>query len=91
MGKLNNKDTLKHIKNSSIVVTATKLYEGQPTILTEASSYKKPSVFPVTGGIGEFFPKNYEYCFKQFDYIELAKKIKLLIESENKEEVGKKL
>ena len=90
LGKLNNKDTLKHIKNSSIVVTATKLYEGQPTILTEASSYKKPSVFPVTGGIGEFFPKNYEYCFKQFDYIELAKKIKLLIESENKEEVGKK-
>jgi glycosyltransferase involved in cell wall biosynthesis len=88
LGRLDNETTLKHIRNSSIVVTTTKLYEGQPTILSEASSLGIPSIFPVTGGIEEFFPKNYEYSFVQFDYENLAEKIKLLISSENKDEVG---
>lgn len=88
LGRLDNETTLKHIRNSSIVVTTTKLYEGQPTILSEASSLGIPSIFPITGGIEEFFPKNYEYSFVQFDYENLAEKIKLLISSENKDEVG---
>ena len=88
LGRLDNETTLKHIRNSSIVVTTTKLYEGQPTILSEASSLGIPSIFPITGGIEEFFPKNYEYSFVQFNYENLAEKIKLLISSENKDEVG---
>ena len=90
MGRLDNETTLEHIRNSSIVITATKLYEGQPTILSEASSLGIPSIFPISGGIEEFFPKNYEYSFLQFDYEKLAEKIKLLISSENKDQVGAK-
>ena len=90
LGRLDNETTLKHIRNSSIVITATKLYEGQPTILSEASSLGIPSIFPISGGIEEFFPKNYEYSFLQFDYEKLAEKIKLLISSENKDQVGAK-
>jgi len=90
LGRLDNETTLEHIKNSSIVITATKLYEGQPTILSEASSLGIPSIFPISGGIEEFFPKNYEYSFLQFDYEKLAEKIKLLISSENKDQVGEK-
>lgn len=90
LGRLDNETTLKHIENSSIVITATKLYEGQPTILSEASSLGIPCIFPISGGIEEFFPKNYEYSFVQFDYEKLAKKIKLLTSSENKVEVGAK-
>ena len=90
LGRLDNETTLEHIRNSSIVITATKLYEGQPTILSEASSLGIPSIFPISGGIEEFFPKNYEYSFLQFDYQKLAEKIKLLISSENKDQVGAK-
>lgn len=88
LGRLDNETTIKHLRNSSIVITATKLYEGQPTILSEASSLGIPSIFPITGGIKEFFPKNYKYSFDQFDYENLSEKIKLLISSDKKDEIG---
>ena len=38
-----------------------------------------PSLFPDTGGISEFFPDNYEFKYKQYDYEDLKTKlIKLL-------------
>tara|TARA_X000000368_G_C22924348_1_gene664576 strand:+ start:245 stop:940 length:696 start_codon:yes stop_codon:yes gene_type:complete len=75
LGPLNNEKVLNLIKNSSAVITATKLYEGQPTLLCEASSFGIPSVFPETGGISEFFPEDYIYKFNQFDYKDLEKKL----------------
>ena len=48
---------MKMINESKAVVTATKLYEGQPTLLCEASVSSVPSIFPDYGGISEFFPK----------------------------------
>ena len=63
LGQLSNEKTLKTIGNSTAVVTATNLYEGQPTLLCEASVMGIPSVFPINKGISEFFPKNYELTF----------------------------
>ncbi len=81
-GRLDNKDVLKIIQESKAVVTATKLYEGQPTLLCEASLMGIPSIFPRTGGVEEFFPENYQLSFEQFDYKDLEKKLSLLSDTE---------
>ena len=60
------------------MVSATRLFEGQPTLLCEASALGVPSIFPKTGGIEEFLPKNYKLSFKQFDYEDLKIKLKKL-------------
>ena len=54
LGIINNEDTLKLISKSLAVITATKLYERQPTLLCEASMLGVPSIFPNAGGIKEF-------------------------------------
>ncbi len=74
-GALSNQDTIEIISKSLAVVTATKLYEGQPTLLCEASLLGIPSIFPDTGGIKEFFPKEYELKFEQFNYDDLKNKL----------------
>jgi glycosyltransferase involved in cell wall biosynthesis len=76
-GSIDNKDVLKIIEKSRAVITTTKLFEGQPTLLCEASSFGKPSIFPKTGGIAEFFPKEYALSFTQFNYDDLVTKINL--------------
>jgi len=87
-GEINNKEVLKLITNSKAVVTATKLYEGQPTLLCEASSMGVVSIFPRTGGISEFFPEKYPFDFKQFDYKDLTLKLSSLQSYENLEYIG---
>ena len=77
-GRLENSEVLKLIRNSKAVITATKLYEGQPTLLCEASSFAVPSIFPKTGGVEEFFPDKYLLSFRQFDYDDLINKLNLL-------------
>ena len=88
LGFLENKKVLDLIHKSIAVITATKLYEGQPTILCEASSIGIPSIFPKTGGISEFFPKNYQFSFKQFDYEDLTSKIKGIYKANDQVEIG---
>jgi len=89
-GMLSNSETLEIISNSKAVVTATKLFEGQPTLLCEASSMAIPSIFPKTGGIGEFFPENYELSFEQFNYNDLVQKLNLLIDTNYILDIGQK-
>lgn len=81
LGQKTNFKTREIIANSKAVITATKLFEGQPTLLCEASITGIPSIFPNFGGIHEFFPEHTELSFKQFDYLDLQEKIKLLIGS----------
>ena len=88
LGYLENKEVLKIIENSKAVITATKLYEGQPTLLCEASSMGVPSFFPDSGGIKEFFPSNYKLSYKQFDYDDLQKKLEILKNNQMLEEIG---
>ena len=59
-------------------ITATKLLEGQPRVLLEASSYGVPSIYPNFGGMNEFFPSDYKLSFNQFNYDDLEKKILML-------------
>ena len=88
LGSLDNKVVLDEIYGSKGVITATKLYEGQPTLLCEASKLGKVSIFPTTGGINDFFPKNYNFTFSQFDYLELREKIKLLDKKSEEVNIG---
>ena len=70
-GPLDNETTKNIISKSELVITCTKLFEGQPTLLCEASSMGVPSIFPKTGGISEFFPTNYKFAFEQYNYEQL--------------------
>ena len=90
LGEMPNEEVLKIISKSKGVVTATKLFEGQPTLLCEASSFGIISIFPDTGGIKEFFPKSYEYCFEQGNSKDLSKKIKMLDNNIKIKEQGSK-
>ena len=81
IGELNNNEVKRKIKTSRAVITATKLLEGQPRVLLEASSYGVPSIYPKFGGMNEFFPKEYKLSFNQFNYDDLEKKILMLHDS----------
>ena len=89
IGEVPNDKVLDYIENSKAVVTATKLFEGQPTLLCEASMLGVPSIFPNTGGVLEFFPQDYIYSFEQFNYEDLKEKINLLSNLELLEIEGK--
>ena len=78
LGSLSNEKTLSLIANSSGVISATRLYEGQPTLLCEASMLNVTVVFPDTGGIKEFLPSEYDFLYKQFDYESFVNKLNLL-------------
>ena len=78
LGLLSNEKTLSLIANSSGVISATRLYEGQPTLLCEASMLGVPVVFPDSGGIKEFLPSEYDFLFNQFDYESFLNKLNLL-------------
>tara|TARA_B100001250_G_scaffold13960_1_gene12205 strand:+ start:22052 stop:23212 length:1161 start_codon:yes stop_codon:yes gene_type:complete len=82
LGVLPNDEIRKIISNSLAVVTATKLFEGQPTLLCEASASGVISIFPKTGGIQEFFPSDNLFSYEQFNYEELTNKIELLKDRE---------
>ena len=82
LGLIPNKESLRIIENSIAVITATKLYEGQPMLLCEASSLGVPSIFPNFGGISEFFPENNQLAFEQFNYGDLLKKINMFCDSD---------
>ena len=69
---IENSNVISLLKGSKAVVTATKLYEGQPTLLCEASLLGVPAIFPKTGGIEEFFPLDYSLSFEQFNYDDLV-------------------
>lgn len=90
LGEVSNEEVLLIISNSICVVTCTKIFEGQPTILCEASSLGIPAIFPKTGGLLEFFPSNYELCFTQFNYSELEDLFKLFLDNDITKQIGKK-
>ncbi len=90
LGQLSNNKVKEILHESTAVVTATKLYEGQPTLLCEASLLQVPSIFPDTGGVKEFFPKNTKYMFEQFNYRDLASKLESLSNLNQVDKEGKK-
>jgi len=89
-GELKNSEVKQLINKSKAVVTATKLFEGQPTLLCEASSLGVSSIYPRTGGISEFFPIEDIFSFEQFNYSELVEKLKLTKDVKALENTGNK-
>jgi glycosyltransferase involved in cell wall biosynthesis len=77
-GFLSNKKTIELIKRAKAVITATKMYEVQPRLLNEASINSIPSIYPSFGGMDEYFPKDYEMSFEQYNYESLLKKLEVL-------------
>ena len=67
-------------------MTATKLYEGHPRLLSEASALGTLSIYPSFGGMDEFFPENYEFAFQQFNYDDLKNKFILLTDKQVRKE-----
>ena len=78
LGQKNNEEVYELISKSKSVITATKLYEGQPMLLCEASLIGIPSIYPRSGGIKEFFPESSHFSFEQFNYHDLQDKIEFL-------------
>ena len=78
VGEKSNSDTKNYIKKSRAVLTCSKTHEGQPRILSEASSFGIPSIYPSFGGLNEYFPENYELAFEQYNYIDLKHKLSLI-------------
>lgn len=74
-GSLTNEETLNHIKGARGVITATKMFEGQPRLLNEAAAFGIPSIFPQFGGISEYYPSNYPLSFEQYNYEDLKNKL----------------
>lgn len=81
LGQLENDEVKRKIQLSRAVISATKLFEGQPRVLLEASSYSVPSIYPNFGGMSDFYPKDYSLSFNQYDYEDLKSKIMLLHDS----------
>ena len=88
LGVLKNIEVLELINKSIAIVSATRLYEGQPTLLCEASIMGVPSIFPKSGGISEFFPKNYLLSYNQFDYKDLEEKLRFISKKSKLEVIG---
>jgi glycosyltransferase involved in cell wall biosynthesis len=91
LGFLPNEKVIEYISNSTAVVTATKLYEGQPRLLSEASALGTLSIYPSFGGMDEFFPVDYEFSFEQFNYDDLKNKLLLLRDIKTKEVSSKRV
>jgi len=90
-GYKDNHEVLNIINESKAVVTATKLFEGQPTLLCEASALTTLCVFPDTGGIKEYFDKNYKFSFEQYNYVDLKVKLQSIIDSDELDLIGLEL
>ena len=58
------------------------MFEGQPTLLCEASLSSKISLFPNNGGINEYFPNNYPFMFDNSKKSSLSKKLNLLLDED---------
>ena len=67
------------------------MFEGQPRLISEASAYGIPSIYPSFGGLDEYFPNDYKLSFKQFDYSDLVKKILFLQNKKLLNEESKKI
>ena len=73
-GFIENKKMIEKIKTSQAVILGTKMYEGQPTLITEAILQKTLVLSPSLGGMLEFFDDD-TFLYTSGDYLDLTDKI----------------
>lgn len=88
IGEIPNNKVLNIISSCKAVILPTRVYEGQPRLLCEASNMGKVSIYPSFGGMNEFFPNGYEYKFNQYNYEDLLDKIEMLLSDNSLEKKG---
>ena len=81
-GSLDNEKVLEYIASSKAVISNTLLYEGQPTLLCEATMLNRVSIFPKNGGIEEFFNDDYFFKFNSKNHENLLEKLESLSDNE---------
>lgn len=81
-GSLDNEKVLEYIASSKAVISNTLLYEGQPTLLCEATMLDRVSIFPKNGGIEEFFNDDYFFKFNSKNHENLLEKLESLSDNE---------
>lgn len=91
LGEKSHEEALSVIKNARALITLTKMYEGQPRVLCEASTMGVPSIFPDFGSMGDFFPKDYILKFQQFDYEDLNLKLNSIFEIDSLNSLSKEV
>ena len=69
LDELNNSETLKIISKARAVVTATRMYEGQPRLLSEALSMGIPTIYPYFGGMKQCDAVNDYNDFKKEELV----------------------
>ena len=84
-GFVENKKMIEKIKTSQAVLLGTKMYEGQPTLITEAIFHKTLVLSPSLGGMMDFFDDD-TFLYTSGDYLDLTDKINTLV---NKKLVNK--
>jgi glycosyltransferase involved in cell wall biosynthesis len=84
-GFIENKKMIEKIKTSQAVLLGTKMYEGQPTLITEAILHKTLVLSPSLGGMMEFFDDD-TFLYTSGDYLDLTDKINTIV---NKKLVNK--
>ena len=89
LGSLGNDMVLKQISRTNCVVTATTMYEGQPTLLCEASLNQVLSIFPDNGGIKEYFAHSNPFMFSYEIEDDLKEKLNSLLDEELVEKYSK--
>lgn len=82
LGLLPNERVQEVIKKSRAVIIAPKIYEGQPRVMFEASSFGVPTIAPSFGGINEFFPDDYKLLFSFDNQNTLKEKLTQLDDSD---------
>ena len=56
-----------YLKNAKFNLFGSRMYEGQPVVISESSTNNVPTILPKNGGLVEFFPENYNLFYEQDD------------------------
>jgi glycosyltransferase involved in cell wall biosynthesis len=80
LGKQNNQEVLKRIKEAEALIMPSTCYENSPTVIYEAYSQGIPVIASRIGGISEIVHKFGGILFKTKDSQDLIKKIEYFIE-----------
>lgn len=91
LGELNLNESLKIISRSRSLILPTKIFEGQPRVLCEASSMGVPSIFPSWESLCEFFPDEYELAYRYDNQNDFQTKLSIIHDTKKLRKISKEV